>query len=586
MEVNKYDQDEENTSFSFSNFKRGLIYLKKYKIKLFLVFVLNCISIIAILCVTKILQYVIDVVIPNEKVEELFIIIVLALFLVLISVFLNNVYSRVLVKVNQSIVRDIKDDLFSHIQYLSVRYYDSRPHGKILVRLTEYVEDVSTLITDKLVTTFLNLFNMFIVLVFMFLTSVKLTFVVLVGIVMLVSIFVLTAKVKRKYKLLINNKNSNVIGYLLETLNGMQTTQAFNREEKNENIFCDLSKSWKDANCKRIKFANIGWFSVQTMSHFVLATIYFVGAMFLYPSISVGVIVAMGNYSSNFWQPIEELFKTLDEFIDSITYLERIFETIDEKIDIQDEKDAKDIEIKGEVEFRNVSFSYIKNNIILNNVSFKVKPQEKVAIVGATGSGKSTITNLIGRFYDINQGSIFIDGLDIKGIKLDCLRKQIAVMQQDNFLFSTSVMNNLKYGNENITDDEVMEVCKELNVHSWILGLESGYNTKLSGNGKNLSDGERQVLCYIRTIINNPRILIFDEATSKVDVKTEKMLQDLTREMIKNKTIITIAHRLSTIVGSDRIFFLKDKRIIECGTHQELMKMKGNYYNLYMSQQR
>ena len=427
---------------------------------------------------------------------------------------------------------------------------------------------------------------MLIILIFMFLTSVKLTLIALVGIVILIFIFASTAKIKRKNKLLINNKNSNTNAYLLETLKGMQITQAFNREEKNEDIFNDLSRSWKDASCKQIKFGNIGWCSVQTMSHWVTATIYFVGAMFLYPTTSVGTIVAMGSYSSNFWQPIEDLFKTLDDFINSITYLERIFETMDEKIDIKDKIDAKDIKIKGEIEFKNVSFSYIENNKVLNNISFKVKPQEKVAIVGSTGSGKTTITNLIGRFYDIDSGNIFIDGEDVRNIKLNRLRKQIAIMQQENYLFSTSIMKNLKYGNENITDDKVIEICKRLNVHNWIMSLEDGYNTKLSSNGKNLSDGEKQVLCYIRTIINNPKILIFDEATSKIDVKTEKMLQNLTKEMVKNKTVITIAHRLSTIVDSDRIFFIKDKEIVEYGTHEELMSIKGNYYKLYMSQQK
>lgn len=584
MEVNKYDQDEKNTSFSFSNYKRGLEYIKKYKAKLFIVFILNCISVITTLFITKMLQYVIDDVIPSSNYEKLFIMILIAFLLVLVSIILTKAYSKILAQVNQNIVEDIKNDLFSHIQYLSFNYYDTRPHGKILVRLTEYAEDVSTLITDKLVTTFLNIFNMLIILVFMFLTNVKLTLIAIIGIIVLSLIFAITARIKRNYKLLINNKNSNLNAYLVESLKGMQTTQSFNREEKNQKIFNKLSKDWRDASCKCIKFGNIGWCSVQIMSHFVSATIYFVGAFVLYPTVSVGVIVAMGSYSSNFWQPIEDLFKTLDEFINSITYLERIFETMDEEIEIKDVENAIDINLEGLIEFKNVTFSYIDNRKVLDNISFKVKPQEKVAIVGETGSGKTTITNLIGRFYDSDSGKILIDGKDIKNLKLNSIRKQIAIMQQENYLFSTSIMKNLKYGTDNITDEEVIEICKKLNVHNWIMTLENGYNTKLSNNGKNLSDGERQVLCYIRTIINNPKILIFDEATSKIDIKTEKMLQNLTKEMIKNKTLITIAHRLSTIVDSDRILFVKDKKIVECGTHKELMQLRGNYYNLYMSQ--
>ena len=584
MEVNRYDQDEKNTSFSFSNYKRGLKYIKKYKAKLFIVFILNCISVITTLFITKVLQYVIDNVIPSSNYEKLFIIILVAFLLVLISIILTKIYLKILAQVNQNIVEDIKNDLFSHIQYLSFNYYDTRPHGKILVRLTEYAEDVSTLITDKLVTTFLNIFNMLIILVFMFLTNVKLTLIAIIGIIVLSLIFAITARIKRNYKLLINNKNSNLNAYLVESLKGMQTTQSFSREEKNQKIFNKLSEDWRDASCKYIKFGNIGWCSVQIMSHFVSATIYFVGAMFLYPSVSIGVIVAMGNYSSNFWQPIEDLFKTLDEFINSITYLERIFETMDEEIEIKDVENAIDINLEGGVEFKNVTFSYIENKKVLDDISFKVNPQEKVAIVGETGSGKTTITNLIGRFYDINSGKILIDGKDIKNLKLNSMRKQIAIMQQENYLFSTSIMKNLKYGTDNITDEAIIEICKKLNVHNWIMTLENGYNTKLSNNGKNLSDGERQVLCYIRTIINNPKILIFDEATSKIDIKTERMLQNLTKEMIKNKTLITIAHRLSTILDNDRILFVKHKKIVECGTHKELMQLRGNYYNLYMSQ--
>ena len=204
--------------------------------------------------------------------------------------------------------------------------------------------------------------------------------------------------------------------------------------------------------------------------------------------------------------------------------------------------------------------------------------------MGETGSGKSTIANLICRFYDIDDGKISVDGVDIKDIKLNSLRSQITIMQQENYLFSISVMDNLKYGNEHLSDEYIIKFCKKMHIDSWIRKLPEGYNTVLRGNGNNLSDGERQILCYARTIINNPKILIFDEATSKIDTKTEKILQELTKEVIKDKTLIVIAHRLSTIVNSDKIFFLKDKKISEVGTHEELMNKKGDYYNLYMSQ--
>ena len=292
----------------------------------------------------------------------------------------------------------------------------------------------------------------------------------------------------------------------------------------------------------------------------------------------------MGEYSGSFWRPIRELFKIIDDFIESITYLERILETMDEPIKIFDKEDAKDIEINGNIEFDNVTFSYLKDRTVLDKVNFKINKNEKIALVGETGSGKSTIANLMCRFYDIDNGEIKIDGVNLKDIKLQSLRSQITIMQQENYLFSISIIDNLKYGNKKITENEVIEACKNMGIDNWIKNFPDGYNTILKNNGSNLSDGERQILCYARTIINNPKILILDEATSKMDTKTEKVLQELTKEMIKDKTLIIIAHRLSTIVNCDKIIFLKDKKIAEVGNHDELMNKKGDYYNLYMSQ--
>lgn len=394
----------------------------------------------------------------------------------------------------------------------------------------------------------------------------------------------MTAKLKRKLRLDINNKYSNYSAYRLENLRGIETIQIFNRQEKNQEITGDLIRTFNKARKKVLPLGNTGWLSVQLVEHIVTTTITFVGAMFLYPQVTVGTIVAISEYSGRFWNPIKTLFTMIDDFIEAMTYLERILETIDEPINIYDDKNAKDIEINGNLEFKNVSFSYIEEKNVLDNVSFKINKNEKISLVGETGSGKSTIANLICRFYDIDAGTINIDGISIKNIKLESLRNQITIMQQENYLFSMSIMDNLKYGNEHLSDEDIIKFCKKMNIDSWIKKLPEGYNTILKGNGSNLSDGERQILCYARTIINNPKILIFDEATSKIDTKTESILQGLTKKMVKDKTLIVIAHRLSTIVNSDKIYFLKNKKISEVGTHEELMKKKGDYYNLYMSQ--
>lgn len=584
MAVNKYDMDEKNTKFSFTNYVRGLKYLKKYKWKLLILFIIDTIVMLSDLLITKQTQYILDNAVGSTDYWIIIKATTIIIGLVIMFIVFDLIEKRKILKINQAIVIDIKNDLFTHIQNLPFEYFDTRPHGKIIVRLTEYASNVADLITNKLLTTVFLILNMGLTFIFMLITNIQLTAIVIIGLIILNIIFSMTAKLKRKLRLDINNKYSNYSAYRLENLRGMETIQVFNRQEKNEEITSDLIGRFNKARKRILPIGNIGWLSVQIVNHVVTTTISFIGAMFLYPSVSVGTILAMGDYSERFWSPIKTLFTMMDEFIESMTYLERILETIDEPINIFDNENSKDIDIKGNVEFDNVSFSYLDGKNVLDNINFKINKNEKVALVGETGSGKSTIANLICRFYDINDGTINIDGTNIKDIKLKSLRSQITIMQQENYLFSMSIMDNLKYGKDELSDDDIIKACKKMNIDNWINQFPEGYDTILKGNGSNLSDGERQILCYARTIINNPKILIFDEATSKMDTKTEKILQDLTKEMIKDKTLIVIAHRLSTIVNSDKIYFLKDKKISEVGNHQELMEKKGDYYNLYMSQ--
>lgn len=584
MRVNKYDVDEKNTKFSFKNYARGLEYLKKYKWKLIGLFIIDTIVMLAHLLITKQIQYILDNAVGTTDYNVVTNAILIMLGLVAVHIGFDLLEKRKMLKINQALVIDIKNDLFEHIQKLPFEYFDTRPNGKIIVRVTEYAESVADLITDKLFTTIFLILNMGLTLVFMITTNLELTGIVLLGIIILNIILGVTAKPKRNLRLNMNNKYSNYTAYRLESLRGMEISQAFNRQSKNLEITENLLDDFTLARKKMLPLANTGWFSAQVIEYIVTTSISFLGAMFLYPNVSAGTIIAMGEYSGSFWRPIRELFKIIDDFIESITYLERILETMDEPIKIFDKEDAKDIEINGNIEFDNVTFSYLKDRTVLDKVNFKINKNEKIALVGETGSGKSTIANLMCRFYDIDNGEIKIDGVNLKDIKLQSLRSQITIMQQENYLFSISIIDNLKYGNKKITENEVIEACKNMGIDNWIKNFPDGYNTILKNNGSNLSDGERQILCYARTIINNPKILILDEATSKMDTKTEKVLQELTKEMIKDKTLIIIAHRLSTIVNCDKIIFLKDKKIAEVGNHDELMNKKGDYYNLYMSQ--
>lgn len=582
--VNKYDVDEKNTTFDIKNIFRLLKYTKNHRFKLFVAFFFSAVVTIVSLFTTKIFQIVLDDVIINKDVKKLVGLVILEIVLVLIIIIFDKLKEKTLVKINLDIIYDLKNDLFSHIQYLSSDYFDTRPHGKILVRVTEYTESVSSLITNQLVNTVMNFMNLIFVFMFMITTSFSLTTITIVGVIILIFIFASTSKIKRRLRQDINNKKANSNAYLVESLKGISTTQVFNREEKNEKIYAELTSLQVDATNKMRPYSNLGWFSIQNISTFTTCAIYFIGIKILYPSISVGTIAAMGSYSNRFWQPIRSFFNTIDNFIETMTYLERILETIDEEIKIKNTEHPKNVKISGHIVFDNVCFSYDSKRNVLNGVNFEIKPKQKIAIVGETGSGKTTITNLLARFYDITSGGIYFDGIEVKEIDLYSLRKQVTIMQQDNFLFSDTIMNNLKYGNNTITDKEVIQVCKKLEMDTFIKNLPEGYNTVLDNNGQTLSEGQRQLLSYARVILNNPKVLVLDEATSKIDVQTEKIIQEKVKELLKEKTTITIAHRLSTIVDSDKILFIKNSIVKEEGTHQELMKLKGDYYKLYMSQ--
>ncbi len=584
MRVNKYDVDERNTKFSFKNFKRALKYLKDYKKKLLIALIASLASTLLSLIYAKLIQYGIDNITAGWNFSGLVKLCLVGVSIQVVGIVTIKLKNDVLVKVNQNIVEDLKNDLFSHLQYLSSEYYDTKPHGKILVRLTEYAESVSSLITNSLIDTILQLISLVLTVIFMLITSVKLTFITFIGVVILSLIFNFTMKTKRKYKLKINNKRSNMNAYLYESLKGADTTKVFNRQRENGIIHDNLTDEYFETWCDSIVYGNITWSSTNIISNVVQILIYTIGVFYLVPGISLGTIVAMGSYSSRFWNPIRNLFVTMDDFIESMTYLERILETIDEPITIKNIENPVKKEIIGDIKFNDVVFSYNEDKIILDKVSFEIKPGEKIAIVGETGSGKTTIANLMARFYDINDGDILIDDIDIKAYDLNTLRRQISIMQQDNYLFTDTIMNNLKYGSFKMTDEDVIKMCKKLDLDSWINEFEKGYYTVLENHGNTLSDGQRQLISYIRILINDPKILVLDEATSKIDVKTENIIQKKINNLLKDKTTITIAHRLSTIVNSDVIMLIKDKKVYEIGSHKDLMKKKGEYYKLFSSQ--
>jgi ATP-binding cassette subfamily B protein len=335
-----------------------------------------------------------------------------------------------------------------------------------------------------------------------------------------------------------------------------------------------------------VKSNFILWPIIDSISTIGVVILYFAGIMWI-QGISVGVLIAFVSYIWRFWQPITNMGNFYNAMINAMAYLERIFETIDEKPTISNLPGAKEMpQIKGSVEFKNVGFSYDEEdgNKILDNINFKVEPGSTIALVGPTGAGKSTIINLLSRFYDVQEGEVLVDGINLKSVTLESIRTQMGVMLQDTFLFSGTVMSNIKYARPDATDEEAIRAAKTVCAHDFIMNLKDGYNTEINERGTRLSIGERQLISFARALLADPRILILDEATSSIDTRTELALQNGLQKLLKGRTSFIIAHRLSTIKNADCIMYIDDGSIVERGTHDELLNHKGYYYKLYNSQ--
>ncbi len=584
MARNKYDVDEQlETPFDIRHLKRAMIYVKKYKWKMIFALSLSAAAVIIGLFSPVITQYAIDNSIPNKNIPELLLMAALLLVTIIVNIVFVTVRSRIMTKVGQDIIFDIRSDLFAHLQKLSFEYYDNRPHGKILVRIINYVNSVSDVLSNGIINFVLELFNLAFIVVFMFAMHWQMALVILAGVPFLMLIIGLIKNRQRKAWQDVSNKSSNLNAYLHEGLEGVKVTQLFVREDENAGIFQKLSEAYRDKWMTAVTYNNILWPSVDTISAVISAAIYFFGLIVIGPaSISLGTIVAMGGYASRFWQPIMNLSNLFNSFINTISYLERIFETLDEPVKVNDKPNAKEMPpIKGDVSFDNVTFAYDESKTILENLSFNVKSGESVALVGPTGAGKTTIVNLISRFYDTTGGRVLIDGQDISEVTLHSLRSQMGIMLQDSVIFSGTIADNIRYGKLDATDEEIEKACRTVRADSFINDMPEGYDSPIIERGASLSQGQRQLIAFARTLISDPKILVLDEATSSIDAKTEKLLQEGLNELLKGRTSFIIAHRLSTIKNCDKIMYVSNKGITECGTHDELMAKKGDYYKLY-----
>ena len=531
-------------------------------------------------------QYALDNTIPQKNMGQLVLLTLAFVGTIAVSITFSTIRSRIMTVVGQDIIFDIRTDLFKHLQELPFEYYDNRPHGKILIRVVNYVNSVSDMLSNGIINVILECLNMLFIMIFMFFVNVKLSLVVLSGLPIFAVIMMMIKKRQRKAWQDVSNKSSNLNAYLQENITGARVTQIFTREEENAGIFDRLSEKYRKSWINAVKYSHLVWPATDNVSTLVRAAIFVVGLLVLTPAaVSLGTIVAMTSYASSFWQPIMNLSNIFNNFINNIAYLERIFETLDEPATIADKPNAQDIgDITGEVKFDDVTFSYEQDKTVLEHISFDVKPGESVALVGPTGAGKSTVVSLLSRFYDLDSGKITIDGKDISQATLHSLRSQMGIMLQDSFIFSGTIYDNIRYGRLDATEEEIREAAKIVCADEFISEMKDGYMTEVNERGSKLSGGQKQLISFARTLLSDPKILVLDEATSSIDARTEKLLQQGLQRLLVGRTSFIIAHRLSTIKNCDKIMYIDNKGIAECGTHDQLIAKKGEYYKLYTAQ--
>ena len=587
MARNRYDVDEVlETPFDFAHLKRSFVYIKKYKGKMITALVLSVFAAISGLLGPLITQYALDNTIPQKNMGQLVLLTLAFVGTIAVSITFSTIRSRIMTVVGQDIIFDIRTDLFKHLQELPFEYYDNRPHGKILIRVVNYVNSVSDMLSNGIINVILECLNMLFIMIFMFFVNVELSLVVLSGLPIFAFIMMMIKKRQRKAWQDVSNKSSNLNAYLQENITGARVTQIFTREEENAEIFDRLSEKYRKSWINAVKYSHLVWPATDNVSTLVRAAIFVVGLLVLTPAaVSLGTIVAMTSYASSFWQPIMNLSNIFNNFINNIAYLERIFETLDEPATIADKPNAQDIgDITGEVKFDDVTFSYEQGKTVLEHISFDVKPGESVALVGPTGAGKSTVVSLLSRFYDLDSGKITIDGKDISQATLHSLRSQMGIMLQDSFIFSGTIYDNIRYGRLDATEEEIREAAKIVCADEFISEMKDGYMTEVNERGSKLSGGQKQLISFARTLLSDPKILVLDEATSSIDARTEKLLQQGLQRLLVGRTSFIIAHRLSTIKNCDKIMYIDNKGIAECGTHDQLIAKKGEYYKLYTAQ--
>ena len=581
------DDEDLEEKINLRDIARVGVYLKPYKARvvriLIVVAAMGCINVVEPY-LTKIM---IDNAIPTKNLALLGGLVALLAALIVIYELGLRYRTVEITRVGQLMLKDMRRDLFTHIQTLPFSYFDSRPHGKILIRVVNYVNTLSDTLSSGLVNVISDVLTFLITLVVMFVVDWRLALYSLALFPLLIAwVLVLQHFQRRAYQVL-SNKQSNLNAFIHESIAGVKTTQTFAREAAQFRTFQEQQGAVRSAWMRTVHIQALMWPGIQTISVMTIAFIYYVGVTgFGAVNVTTGVLIAFVGYANNFWNPVISIGNFYNQLITCSAYLERIFETLDVKPEITDAPDAVALpQVEGRVDFNDVVFRYEPDGRnILNLVDLHVDPGETIALVGPTGAGKTTIVSLLSRFYDVSEGSVAIDGHDVRSVTLDSLRRQMGVMLQDTFIFSGNVRENIRYGKLDATDEEIEAAAKAVHAHEFIMDLPDGYDTVVEERGSTLSAGQRQLIAFARVLLADPRILILDEATSNIDTRTEEALQAGLNHLLKGRTSFIIAHRLSTIEKADEICFIDHGQIVEQGSHADLLARKGAYYRLYESQ--
>lgn len=589
MARNTVKQDEDLKKISNGEIGRRLFrYLKDYKLKITIVVLLLVLVMAVSLINPYLMKVAIDNHIKNKNINGLLLIggvMIVANFLAMIA---SKLRITVMASVTNNILLSIRHDLYQHIQKLSFSFFDNRPVGKILARVIGDVNSLNELLTNSVTSFIPEILTLICVTIMMFSMNYKLALAAVTMLpLLLLGLFSIETFSRRRWQDF-RKKRSTFNAFTHEDFSGIRVVQAFANESRTSKTFFGLVKDMMGSFIHAVKLNDLFWPMVETSWGLGSVVVFWYSAKLLgsgTDGITVGTIIAFTWYIGMFWRPIMNISNFYNTLIMNFAAAERIFEIMDVKPDIIDINSAvKMPKIKGQVDFKEVTFGYEDGTIVLDNVSFRVNAGETVALVGPTGAGKTTIVNLISRFYDPNSGEVLIDGKNIRNVELESLRSQMGIMLQDTFLFSATIKENIRYGKLDATDEEVIAAAKAVSAHEFIMSLENGYDTEVNERGSRLSVGQRQLISFARALLANPRILILDEATSNIDTQTERLVQRGIQKLLHGRTSFVIAHRLSTIRDCDKIMVIDNGQICEAGTHDELMKAKGLYHNLYMSQ--